>query len=472
MFEFLVRHLRAQSLQRRVAWLTAFAVALAVAVTGLAGYLTARTSLYNQLDAELIDVASVIAVSVSEDVPTLGGLNSDSLRAANVTVAVVRADGSIFNVPDNRVDLQIGEEEIAIAKLHQGSSTRNGHSADGREFRIVTVPIENYDNFALVLARDLTPTNGLLSAVWLVLIISGASGVIWAGLIGSAVARSGLSPVRRLTSAVTHVTATDDLTPIAVTSDDDLGRLAESFNQLLNSVAVSRDRQGQLIADAGHELRTPLTSLRTNIELLDADSRSPMLPAGAREEILGDVTAQLTEFTTLIQDLVHLARDDQVTPSPEPIDLRTVVEDAIERARRRGASLVFDVELNPFYVIGESDTLERAFTNLLDNAVKFSPSDGTVRVHLEGDQLRISDQGPGIDEVDLPYVFDRFYRSDTSRNTPGTGLGLSIVAQAVMRHGGTVNAARSAEGGAEFTVRLPGSTTLAGLSESDPNLPS
>ena len=165
-----------------------------------------------------------------------------------------------------------------------------------------------------------------------------------------------------------------------------------------------------------------------------------------------------------------LARDDRVAPSPEPIDFRDVVNAAVDRARRRGKGLVFDVELNPLYVIGEADTLERAVTNLLDNAVKWSPPGGTIRVQLEGDRLRVADQGPGIKDEDLPYVFDRFFRSETSRNTPGTGLGLSIVAQAVTRHGGWVKAGHSAQGGAEFTVSLPGTTALEELASEEPRL--
>jgi two-component system sensor histidine kinase MprB len=235
---------------------------------------------------------------------------------------------------------------------------------------------------------------------------------------------------------------------------------------MLGSLESSRERQQRLIADAGHELRTPLTSLRTNIELLASDARTGMLKPADREEILADVSAQLAEFTTLIGDLVQLARDDRVAASPEPIDVRDVVNAAIERVRRRGKGLIFDVELNPLYVIGEADTLERAVTNLLDNAVKWSPPGGTIRVQLEGDRLRVADQGPGIKDEDLPYVFDRFFRSETSRNTPGTGLGLSIVAQAINRHGGWVKAGHSAQGGAEFTVSLPGSTTLEGLATS------
>ena len=170
---------------------------------------------------------------------------------------------------------------------------------------------------------------------------------------------------------------------------------------------------------------------------------------------MADVNAQLIEFTTLIGDLVQLARDETAA-KPEPLDFRDVVNSALDRVRRRGHGLLFDVELDPFYVVGDSDTLERAITNLLDNAVKWSPPGGTIRVQLEGDRLRVADQGPGIAEEDLPHVFDRFYRADTARNTPGTGLGLSIVAQTITQHGGWVRAGRSAQGGAEFTVQLPG----------------
>jgi two-component system sensor histidine kinase MprB len=269
--------------------------------------------------------------------------------------------------------------------------------------------------------------------------------------------------MRNLSLAVEHIRRTEDLQPIEIKASGDVALLADAFNRMLDSLASSRDRQQRLIADAGHELRTPLTSLRTNVDLLAADAGTGMLSKQDRLAILSDVSAQLTEFTALIGDLVQLARDERVAPAPEPIDLRDVVNAAIDRVRLRAHGLRFDVELNPFYLIGESDTLERAVTNLLDNAVKWSPPGGTIRVHLEGDRLRVADQGPGIAEEDLPYVFDRFYRSDTSRNAPGTGLGLSIVAQAVKMHGGWVKAGRSAQGGAEFTVQLPGSTTLEGL---------
>jgi two-component system, OmpR family, sensor histidine kinase MprB len=459
--------LRALPLQRRVAYLTTVAVALAVAVTSVAGYMTLRISLYNALDEELVEIASSLAaVPVAQDIRTLGGLTERALRVGNVSVAAIRTDGEIFYVPDERDHLVVGAEELAVARLQSGYSARSGVMTDGEEYRIVAVPITDLGNYALVLGRPLEPTNEILSSLWLVLIIFGVAGVIVAAVVGAYVARSSLRPVRELSAAVEQIGVTKELTPITIKASGDIAVLAESFNQMLGSLASSRERQAQLIADAGHELRTPLTSLRTNIELLAADAESGMLKQQDRIAILADVKAQLVEFTDLIGDLVQLARDETAS-TPEPLDFRNVVNSALDRVRRRAHGLVFDVELNPFYVVGDSDTLERAITNLLDNAVKWSPPSGTVRVQLEGDRLRVADQGPGIAEADMPFIFDRFYRGDTARQTPGTGLGLSIVAQTITQHGGWIRAGRSAQGGAEFTIQLPGATSLEELTGPD-----
>ncbi len=456
--------LRALPLQRRVAYLTTFAVALTLAITGAAGYVTVRISLYQALDAELVETGtSVAAVSAAPEIQRLGGLTESALRAGNVSIAAVRADGKIYYVPDERDHLVIGPDELAIARLQRGYSARSGVATNGDQYRIVAVPITELEgNYALIIGRPLQGTNNTLSSLWLVLMSFGGSGVIIAAIVGASVARSSLRPVRQLSEAVEHVTATKELAPIKIDASGDLARLAFAFNQMLASLNSSRVRQAQLIADAGHELRTPLTSLRTNIDLLSADARTGMLSEQDRVAIMGDVNAQLIEFTSLIGDLVALARDE-TSATPEPMDFRDVVNAALDRVRRRAHGMTFDVELDPFYVVGESDMLERAVTNLLDNAVKWSPAGGVIRVQLEGDRLRVADQGLGIAEDDLPHVFDRFYRADSSRNTPGTGLGLSIVAQTIAQHGGWVRAGRSAQGGAEFTVYLPGASSLEAL---------
>jgi two-component system sensor histidine kinase MprB len=264
---------------------------------------------------------------------------------------------------------------------------------------------------------------------------------------------------------VEQIARTEDLRPLPVEGDDEIARLATAFNQMLTALAASRDRQRRLVADAGHELRTPLTSLRTNIDLLsqaDADDgRGGGLPPEARAELLDDVRAQIEELTTLIGDLVELARDEPLTHVVEPADLAEVVDRALQRVRRRAPGVTFDVSTAPWWVVGEPAALERAVTNLLDNAAKWSPADGTVTVRVAGGVLTVDDQGPGIAPEDLPHVFERFYRAKESRSMPGSGLGLSIVRQVVERHAGTVSAERRPEGGTRFTVVLPGSSSQA-----------
>lgn len=445
-------------LHDRLAALVSAAVAGAVAITGIAAYIITTLAVYNQLDSELFDIADVTASWIRGDAESMGGLNSDALATANVTMMLVRSDNARITPPGASTILEPSAAERAIARTQIGSSARTGADQSGTPYRIVAVPLTDGDNhYALMLGRPLGPTDQILRILAFSLLTFGLLAVLVAGAIGWVIARSGLQPIQRLTEAVIRVTETDQLEPIELGGMDELTDLTRSFNTMMSTLASSRDRQRRLIADAGHELRTPLTSLRTNVELLIADERQGMLPPGARGEILRDIAAQLGEFTQLIGDLVHLSREDKVEAHPEPIDLRDVVNSAVTRARRRGPGLLFDVELEPLFLVGEPDSLERAITNLLDNAVKFSPPGGTVTVRLVGDRLRISDEGPGIAEADLPHVFDRFYRSDKARNTPGSGLGLSIVAQTIKAHGGWVKAGQAESGGAEFTIRLPGS---------------
>ena len=290
-----------------------------------------------------------------------------------------------------------------------------------------------------------------LDRLKVILLLSSAAGVALAGIAGWAVAANGLRPVRRLTAATEHVARTQELTPIAVSGSgsDELARLTTSFNSMLQALDASQHRQRQLVADAGHELRTPLTSLRTNIELIGqaADNVDRSLSTDERHEIMGDVRSQLEEMTTLVGDLVELARDEPMRRDPEPLDFADVVAQSVHRVRLRAPNVTFDVVLKPWMVFGEAQLLERAVTNLLDNAAKWSPNGSVVQVRLDDGTLTVADQGPGIDAADLPHVFDRFYRSSEARTLPGSGLGLSIVRRAADRHGGIVEATIGAGGG-------------------------
>jgi len=447
------------SLRYRLVLLTTLTIVMGTAIAGVGTYEAARVSLYDQLDIELLSIAEDTAQQISADFQQNEASSTASLDTANVVVILVGANTN-ENILIGDVDSPplIGAQEITVARVQAGDSTRNGMSTTGVWYRIVAVPFTDAttgDAYALVIARELGPTsnglNSLATLQWIISIVAIVLCVIAAILVAGAT----LSPIQRLTSAVTDVTSSDELSTIEVQGPAEVADLERSFNKLMESMEASRTQQNRLIADAGHELRTPLTSLRTNTELLIADEKSKMLSDEARSQILSDVAAQLGEFTSLVNDLVSLSRGDVTPGNLVTLDFAEVVDRAIHRAQRRGPSMVFDIAVEPRYVMGDAVTLERAVTNLLDNAVKYSPQGGTITVRLNQEGLVISDEGPGISEQDIPHVFERFYRSDSSRNTPGTGLGLSIVDQTITAHGGTVEVSRAPSGGAQFTVRLP-----------------
>ena len=441
------------SLATRVVALTAAAVVAVLAFVSVMLYVTVRAQFNSSLDASLLRRAHT-AVEAGFVEQTLQSTPAASLGLADVKVAVIR--GGAFFSPQLGTAARpyIGYQEVEVS-IGQSSESARTVKIGGRAYRVVAVQAGS--STALVLAQSMEGQQKALERLRVILVISTLGGVVVATVAGWGVATNGLRPVRRLTRAIEHVARTAELTPIEVTGDDELARLTTSFNQMLLALDASQQRQRQLVADAGHELRTPLTSLRTNIELLGQaaeDERRSLTPE-QRREIMDDVRSQLQELTTLVGDLVELAREDPVGRDPEELDLADVVEAAVARVRPRASSVTFDVEVESWTVLGEPPLLERAVTNLLDNAAKWSPPDGTVTVRLKDGRVTVVDEGPGISADDLPHVFDRFYRSSEARTLPGSGLGLSIVRRAAERHGGTVSAASPPGGGSIFTMTLP-----------------
>jgi two-component system sensor histidine kinase MprB len=448
-----------RSLASRVTLLTTMAVGLTVAMVALGAYVVVRMQLQSSLDDSLLERAEATArlpvlVAGGQEIPAW------ALTATDVRIGTVSADGT-GSFPYKGEVPHLGEPELAVAAGESDHSIRTVRARDGSErFRVVAVPYEYREGQALVICESLESQQQVLTKLGVVMVLFGAAGVITAGVAGWGVATNGLRPVRRLTGTVEHIARTEELQPIPVEGDDEIARLSSAFNQMLAALAASRDRQRQLVADAGHELRTPLTSLRTNLDLLaQSDASGAGLPPQARAELLDDVRAQIEEMTTLIGDLVELARDEPLTHVVETVDLAEVVDHALARVRRRAPGVHVDVTVAPWFVVGEQGGLERAATNLLDNAAKWSPPGGTIRVSLIEGELVVEDDGPGIAEADLPHVFERFWRSDESRSMPGSGLGLSIVQQVADRHSGSVEAGRSRSGGARMVLRIPGAPT-------------
>ncbi|MGW5521082.1 HAMP domain-containing sensor histidine kinase [Gordonia sp. NPDC003950] len=450
---------RTVSLRVRVTLLSATVVLLAVSLMAGAAYFVVYRAMYNEIDTGLESRADGMTLLAK-----LGTLNqrptaliTGTVFSTNISIALVRPDGSALRIGI----VPFGDTERAIAESTNSPGTNNQSLRTVNGQRVLARKLD--DGNTLVLAQSLLHTDRILKRLAWVMLVVGCGGVALAALAGMTVGRTGLRPVARLTRATERVARTQDLTPIPVTGNDELARLTESFNTMLRALAESRVQQARLVADAGHELRTPLTSLRTNLELLIAASEpgAPPVPVADMVELRSDVMAQIEELSTLVGDLVDLAREDAPEVVLEEIDLAEVIENALERVRRRRADVEFTTEVSHWYVFGEPQGLARAVLNVLDNAAKWSPRGRAVVVTLTQitvttAELTVADAGPGIPEEDRDLIFERFYRSTQSRSMPGSGLGLAIVRQVVTRLGGTVRAEQSDLGGALIRMTLPG----------------
>jgi two-component system, OmpR family, sensor histidine kinase MprB len=304
-------------------------------------------------------------------------------------------------------------------------------------------------------ALPLSELDSTLSRLRLVLALVCLGGVLLAITLGLLVSRAALVPVRRLIAAVERVARTQDLGHrVRAGNDDDLGRLAGSFNTMLAALERSRLAQRQLVSDASHELRTPLTSVQANLDALALGER---LASSERARIVGAVQAQLSELTVLVGDLVDLSKTDVEEVEVEHVRLDLAAAVALQRARLHASHCDLTLDAEPCLVRCAPGRLDRAIANLLDNACQWTPSPqaGPIEVRVRDGTLQVRDHGPGIAEEDLPRVFDRFYRSPVARAQPGSGLGLAIVRHFAETHGGAVHAANAPGGGALLTLELP-----------------
>jgi two-component system, OmpR family, sensor histidine kinase MprB len=446
------------SLRTRLVIVAAAAVGISVALASAACYISVRRTLVRDVDNQLRRQADVVASrTFRPEIPSLRGVAGPLSRSGLDTAEafqVIQADGKV--VIAATTPLPVTAKDKAVAAGHLDQAFRSvGTTGNPDHARVLTFSVGG--GFAVQLSRPLGDTDRTLSHLAWVLALVAAAGVAFSLVLGYLVGKTSLKPVEELTEAVERVGATGQLDErIDVTGDDELARLATSFNQMLAALDQSRRQQAQLVADAGHELRTPLTSLRTNIEVL---LRVHDLPEADRTALFSDITGQLSELTTLVGDLVELARDDEQRPESVDVRLDVVVEDAVDRARRRAPSLTFNVALGPALVRAQPNLLERAVLNVLDNAAKWSPAGSSVEVSVGRNgaswRLAVRDHGPGITDEDLPHVFDRFYRSASARRLPGSGLGLAIVRQVVESSDGAVSAVASPEGGTILRIDLP-----------------
>jgi two-component system sensor histidine kinase MprB len=467
--------LRRVSFRGRVSILVGAAVGIAVALAALVSYVAVGRQLERQattnLDNAIPSASGLVAFQGAGGVVTDVGMSprvfnfqnqtGDSVQVITKTQVISLQSGQFSN--SRFFPMSTGAAQVLKNGPDGSTIIETVTATNGEPYRVASVPTA-ISGVVVQIGYPLTTVDNTLAFLRLMLVLVALGGVAVATGLGWAVGRASMRPVEDLTLAAEHVAATQDLSAtIDDEGNDELARLARSFNAMLGALALSRRQQTQLVSDAGHELRTPLTSLRTNIEVL---MKTKDLPPADRDELLADVDAQLKELTTLVGDLVDMAREDERPDvEPEPVPFNEIVERAVERAHRRAQSLHFDVSLQPGDVRAQPALLERAVMNVLDNAAKWSPPGGHVGVILEVNSawhLTVTDQGPGIAPQDLPHIFERFYRAESARSMPGSGLGLAIVRNVVTSHGGSIDVtSSSAGGGTRVDIVLPFEASLA-----------
>ena len=453
------------TLRTRMAAVAGVAVALTVVVLAAAQYEAARSTLRGEIDSALRDRATLIDSSppiAGRGGPTDGDDHHDRVPPnpfgdAAGKVQYVSPQGTILSSSTTSSQLPVDTRAKELAASGTGSYFSDAH-VSGVHLRVLTVGLGQRG--AAQIARPLTEVDHALRQLLLVLLAVGAVGILVAAALGGVVARAALAPVSRFTRRTEALTANPDLSQrLEIDGQDELARLARSFNATLDALERSAEAQRHLVADASHELRTPIASLRANIQVLqDAD----LLPEADRESLRADIIAELDELTALVGDVVELARGSKPSDVVDDVRIDQIVRALVERAERRaGDAVVFRSTLQPTVVSGEPERISRAISNLLGNAHKWSPPGGLIEIGLADGTLSIRDHGAGFDEADLPHVFDRFYRADSARGMPGSGLGLAIVRQAAEAHGGWVTAANAPDGGALVTLSFGPSVVVS-----------
>jgi two-component system, OmpR family, sensor histidine kinase MprB len=494
------------SLRRRLALLSALAVAFAVLLASGLVYTLVRDRLRGDIDNDLRHQADVVTERAAAVAPLVGGSFEGPVTVGTGAGSV--ANGKLPPMPPgvtaepkgkkgkathietpekgDRVFLQravpppdpgapaalaqlIGSDGSAVASV--GSQSQIPVSAtdrtlaasggdpqfsdvdvNGNSLRVLTQPLAT--GGAIQVARSLEDTDHTLNTLIIILAAVSAGGIALAAALGPVVARTALAPAGEVSDAAEEVARTHDLTHrIEVRGDDELGRLAASFNEMMAGLERSEEAQRRLVADASHELRTPLATLRTNIETL---GRSENLDPEERKRLVADLTDELEEMTELVGDIVELARaPGQDAIARQDLALDELTRDAIERAGRRARDMSFAEDLHPTLVHADAQRLGRAISNMLDNACKWSPPGGKIEVAVADGRVTVRDHGPGFPADDLDKVFDRFWRADDARGKPGSGLGLAIVQRVAEAHDGSATASNAEDGGAVVSLELP-----------------
>jgi two-component system sensor histidine kinase MprB len=439
------------SLRWRIAIALAALAAAATLSVGIISYVTTRDRLIQEVDRSL-------EVATSELRLRRGRINVPAGRGLlGLFVQSVDRNGTVIDATDDQ-PFPTGDVDALLAGQKPGGQIETVDSDHG-ELRVRSVLLPG-GTAAVQIARSMEETESVLADVrrrtaFLVLVVAAV-----AAALGWILARSVTGPLTRLTRAATDVERSGRLdVQVPVGGRDEVGQLGTAFNSMLGALAASRADQQRLVEDAGHELRTPLTSVRTNVAIL---RRHKDLDEATRDQVLGDLHQETEE-------VVELAKGVNSDLPASDVELGPLADVVARRAERRlGREVV--VSDDGSIVRAAGPAVERAISNLVDNAAKFDPSGGPIEIEITGGAVVVHDRGPGIPPGDEEQVFQRFYRAEAARSLPGSGLGLAIVREVAERYDGEVTATARPGGGASVGLRLPLATPFPAPSAPSPTV--
>ena len=433
------------TLQLRLTIALVAVITTVVTVAGIFAVTSAERELVDGVDDFLVDRAKSIE-DLQSNAEAKSFVQRDERRSVlseflaepDAITQIVDPKGQIIFAFPISLPLEDAEIKIATQKDEKlsGVTRIRKSTVGGVDYRILSKPLPR--GGLLQIGRDLSEVNDAISGMIRAFLLLGLIGIAIAILSAWVLASQLAKPIKRLSKTAEHVARTQELTAFIDSKDGDkeVRRLAESFNVMLRALATSRDQQKRLVTDASHELRTPLTSVRTNIELL---AKAKSIDEKDKELIIRDLKTEINELSLLVDEIVNLATstgfksENFVTD-----DLSVIAHEVAEKFSRRSGRTIDITSSGDSIRDIQSTAIERAISNLVDNAIKFSPEGTDIVITVENGTVCVRDFGIGVREDDRDQLFERFFRSVDTRNLPGSGIGLSIVEEIIMRHNGHV----------------------------------
>jgi heavy metal sensor kinase len=459
---------RFSTLRARFALGIAGLLLIALLAFGALVYASLSSSLRASVDESLqLSAAQAIAavniedgeIAVLDSAPETSALSG--LRDRGFTIRVLSPAGQLLQAVGPYRDLTVVTGATDSAAQHASSYATVAAPGTGAAVRVYTTPLVEHDQIIglIQVARTLEDVEDTLQRLLAALLISIPVLVCGAAGGGYLLAARALAPIDAITRTARRISAEDLHARLNLAhTDDEVGRLAATFDTMLDRLDASFQRERQFTADASHELRTPLAAMQAILGVIRQQRRTPE----DYEHALDDLAEETNRLRALADDLLHLARGEAYQAlAHETVDLTMLLQDVTASltplAEAKGLGLSCTA-LHQLAVCGDSDGLIRLFVNLLDNAIKYTER-GSVTVHTLAEDgsinVIVADTGIGIAADQLAHVFDRFYRVEISRTTHGAGLGLAIAQDIARAHGGTITVQSTIGIGTSFSVRLP-----------------